>query len=156
MDLSNIMKSTKPTIIKAASLLHHRAMADKNNARLQPPPGMAEPQKAVWNQLVENLPSDWFAAEQTPQLVAYAGHCVRLEKIETSLATLDPIQDITVYDKLVKLAAGESAKIAMHSRSFRLTVQSRLKAETAFGRAGGAASAAAASKRPWDVDGLLA
>lgn len=142
--------------IKSPSLLHFRAMADKKNPRLQPPPGMAAPQKAIWFLTVDNMPSDWFTLEQTPQLVAYCGHVARLEQIETALTKLDPIDDIAVFDKLTKLAAGESAKIAMHSRAFRLTVQSRLKAETAFGRAGGAASAAAASKKPWDTEGLLA
>jgi hypothetical protein len=142
--------------IKSPSLLHFRGMEDKKNPRLQPPPGMAEPQKAIWFMTVDNLPSDWFAIEQTPQLTAYCGHCVRLGQIEAALSGLDPLENLVEFDKLVKLAAGESAKIAMHSRSMRLTVQSRLKAETAFGRAGGAASAAAASKKPWDTEGLLA
>lgn len=128
---------------KQPNLMHFRAMADKI-PRLQPPAVMPATQQAIWHQTVDNLPSDWFAAEQVPMLTAYCEHCARKAQIENALSGLDPVQDLDVFDKLTKLAAGESAKIAMFARSMRLTQQSRLKAETASSRGLGAASAARA------------
>lgn len=141
---------------KQPSLMHFRGMEDKKNPRLQPPTTLSAAQKIIWTQTVSNLPSDWFSLEQVPMLTAYCGHVARAAQIEGALAGLDPLVDLVQFDKLSKLAAGESAKIAMFARSMRLTQQSRMKAETAQSRGAGAASAAAASKRPWDRGGLIA
>jgi transposase InsO family protein len=70
----------------------------------------------VWHQTVNALPSSWFAAEHSAVLVSYCNHVTRAAQIEAALATLDPLADLNEFDKLSKLAAGESAKIAMHAR----------------------------------------
>lgn len=137
------------------TLTHFRAMADLKKPRLQPPTTMTAAQQIVWHQTVDNLPDDWFAAEHIPMLTAYVGHVARAAQIEAALQTLDPLADLEQFDKLTKLAAGESAKIAMHARAMRLTQQARLKAETAHSRGAGAASAAACAHKPWDTE-LLA
>lgn len=131
------------TTVKQPNLMHFRAMADKKNPRLQPPPELGTAQQAIWHQTVDSLPSDWFAPEQTPILVAYCNHATRLQQLEQAMASLaDPTgDDLPVFSCLAKLAAIESSKIAMHARSMRLTQQSRLKAETASSRGLGAASA---------------
>ena len=149
MELFHIMKT-----FKQPTLTHFRAMADKI-PRLQPPAHLSDAQKLVWHQTVDHLPSDWFAVEQVPMLTAYCEHVARKAQIESALSGLDPLADLEQFDKLTKLAAGESAKLAMFARSMRLTQQSRLKAETAQSRGAGAASAAAVG-RPWDEMGLLA
>jgi hypothetical protein len=138
------------------SLLSHRAMATRKAARLQPPSGITEDQHAIWNMTVQSLPPDWFATEQMPILTAYCRHVCRADQLEAALAQLDPIKDQDAYDKLTKLAAGESAKIAMHARSMRLTQQARYKAETAHGHAGAAAWAASRKHDDDDPEGLLA
>jgi len=127
--------------MKKPSLLHFKAMTDRATPRLQPPESLNDAQRVIWHQTVDNLPADWFSLEQTPMLIAYCGHVARAAKIEVALAGLDPLRDLDQFDKLAKLAALESAKIAMHARSMRLTQQSRLKAETASSRGLGAASA---------------
>lgn len=139
-------------MVKQPNLMHFKAMADKKNARIQPPTTLSDAQKAIWRQTVDALPSDWFATEQTPMLSAYCGHVARLAQIEAALATLDPLVNLAEFDKLAKLAGLESAKIAMHARSMRLTQQSRLKAETAQSRGAGAASAGRVGRKPWDDD----
>lgn len=140
---------------RTQTLLHARAMLSRNYARLQPPPGTSDAQAIVWHITVDSLPADWFAVEQTPLLQAYCRHVCRADQIEAALAGLDPVNDLDVFDKLTKLAAGESAKIAMHARSMRLTQQARFKAETAHGRAGAAAGVAFAFNDDDDF-GLLA
>lgn len=127
--------------MKKPSLPFLRAVADRQKPRIQPPESLNDAQKVIWRQAVDNLPADWFAVEQTPMLVAYCQHVARAAQIEVALSTLDPLASLDVFDKLAKLAALESAKIAMHARSMRLTQQSRLKAETASSRGLGAASA---------------
>ena len=134
-------------------LLHAKAMQDLSKQRLQPPHDLPEAQRLVWHETVDFLPSNWFSREQSALLVAYTNHVVRLRKIETALNDLDPVNDIEVFDKLSRLAAGESAKLLAHGRAMRLTVQSRLKAETAHGHAGAAAGAAMVFD---DFDELLA
>ena len=79
------------------------------------------------------LPSDWFTRKQSALLVAYTNHVVRLAKIEAALNDLDPVKDIEIFNTLSRLAAGEWAKLLAHGRAMRLTVQSKLKAETAHG-----------------------
>ena len=136
------------------SLLHARAMMARKDARLQPPLGTPDAQALVWSLTVDNLPAEWFASEQIPLLQAYCRHVCRANQIEAALSGLDPLQDLETFDKLTKLAAGESAKIAMHARSMRLTQQARFKAETAHGHAVAAAGVAAMEFD--DFDGLLA
>ena len=135
--------------MKQPNRMHFAAMADKGR-RIQPPQTMSAAGQLVWHQTVDALPSSWFAAEHSAMLTAYCGHCVRFNQIEAALSGLDCLADLEQFDKLAKLAAGESAKIAMHARAMRLTQQSRLKAETASSRGLGAASAASASKKPWE------
>lgn len=122
-------------------LMHFRGMQDIKNPRLQPPDSLNDAQKLVWHQTVDALPSDWFTTEQTAIICAYCCHVVRFAQIEAALASLDPVKDLDVFDKLAKLAGNESAKLASHARAMRLTQQSRLKAETAHSRGAGAASA---------------
>lgn len=129
------------TTVKQPSRMHFKAMVDAKNPRLQPPPELGAAQTLIWRQTVDALPSDWFAPEQAPLLSAYCGHVARLKQIEAALAGLHPLENLEQFDKLSKLAAGESAKILAHGRSMRLTQQSRLKAETAASRGLGAASA---------------
>jgi len=77
------------------------------------------------------------------------------DQIKFALAGLDPVKGLEQFDKLTKLATGESAKIKMHSSAMRLKQQARTKAETAHGR--GWAAAGAARIGDWDEgDGLLA
>ena len=140
---------------KQPSRLHFAMLADKKTPRIKPPATLSDAQRAVWKQTVDALPSDWFAAEQTPLLAAYCGHVARLAQIELALATLDPLIDLAAFDRLAKLAAGESAKIAMHARSMRLTQQSRLKAETASSRGLGAASADRVGAKPWETSAKM-
>jgi len=146
MEKFHIMK-----LVKQPNRMHFEAMADRKIARMKPPVELGTAQKLIWKQTVDALPSDWFAPEQTPMLSAYCGHCARLAQIEAALSTLDPLIDLAPFDKLAKLAAGESAKIAMHARSMRLTQQSRLKAETASSRGLGAASAGRVGAKPWET-----
>ena len=49
-------------------------------------------------------------------LVSYCNYVTRAAQIEAALANLDPLADLNKFDKLSKLAAGESAKIAMDAR----------------------------------------
>ncbi len=129
--------------VKSPNLMHFRAMADKKNPRIQPPVDLGAAQQLIWHQTVDSLPSDWFGVEQVPILTAYCNHAARLAQLEQAIAGLaDPMgDDLAVFSCLSKLASGESAKVAMHARSMRLTQQSRLKAETASSRGLGAASA---------------
>jgi hypothetical protein len=140
----------KVTQHKQPSRMHFAAMADKS-PRIQPPSSLSAASQLVWHQTVDALPSSWFAIEHIAMLTAYCGHVSRLNQIEAALSKLDPLENLEQFDKLAKLAAGESAKIAMHARSMRLTQQSRLKAETASSRGLGAASAAAAPRKPWET-----
>ena len=136
---------------------HWKALAEVATPRLQPPEHLTAAQKAAWHTTVDSLPPDWFSVEQTPLLTAYVGHIARAEQIEQALAGLDPLQDLEQFDRLTKLAAGESAKIAMHARGMRLTVQSRLKPDAAFTQATAAAGVAhiGATKSPY-FDDLIA
>jgi len=134
--------------------LHAKAMQDLSKQRLQPPNDLPEAQRLVWHETVDFLPPDWFAREQIPLLIAYVNHVVRLAKLEAALCDLHPVKDVELFDKLSRLAAGESGKLLAHGRAMRLTVQSRLKAETAHGHAGAAAHAAGTEFD--DLDELLA
>jgi len=137
-------------IYKQPSRLQHDAVAAGRNPRLQPPRGTPDAIALVWSQTVDSLPAEWFAAEQTPLLLTYCRHVARSNLIEAALCGLDPLQDLDQFDRLTKLAAGESAKILAHGRALRLTVQSRLKAETAHAHGSAAAWASGASRRPWE------
>ena len=81
--------------------------------------------------------------------------CAGQIRLSLPLRGVDPVQDLEEIDKLIKLAVGESAKIATHSHAMGLTQQARIKAETAHWRRWAAAGAALIGD--WDDgDGLLA
>ena len=103
-------------------------------ARLQPPATLTPAQANVWRNVVSAMTATWFTPEHVVLLVAYCRHAVRADDIELALAALR-VQD-EGFAALAKLAANETAKLAMLARSMRLTHQSRLKAETAASRAG--------------------
>ena len=135
----------------AASLLKTRAVAKQNDPRLQPPATLPQAQSAIWRLTVNSLAPEWFSQEQTPILTSYCHHVVRASQLESALAELDPLEDLDQFERLSRLAGLESAKIAMHARSMRLTQQSRLKAETAHGRGEAAAAAHRLSEPECDL-----
>lgn len=119
----------------AASLTIATPLIRPAGTRLQPPATLTLPQVNVWRNVVSAMPATWFTPEHVVLLVAYCRHAVRADDIELALADL-PVRD-EGFAALAKLAANETAKLAMLARSMRLTHQSRLKAETAASRAGG-------------------
>jgi hypothetical protein len=100
MERFHIMK-----IIKQPNRMHFAAMADKGR-RIQPPQTMSAAGQLVWHEVVDSLPSNWFAIEHAAMLTAYCGHVSRLNQIEAALSTLDPLENLEQFDKLSKLAAG--------------------------------------------------
>ena len=120
--------------------------------RLPVPQDMAPEPAEVWRTTTAALPPDWFTPEHGPLLALYCRHIARAGQIERVISGLDPLADLAAFDRLVKLAALESAKAAMHARAMRLTHQSRLKAETAASRAGRAGPRGIEALRGLDHD----
>ena len=117
----------------------HQALAEHKLARLEPPVDLPDEQRQIWNETVNALPADWFATEHIQMLKLYCQHLYRAAKLEAALSRVDPLMQLNDYEKLVKLAGLESAKVLSLARAMRLTQQSRLKPETAANRSAAAA-----------------
>jgi hypothetical protein len=102
--------------------------------RLAPPPTLSAAEREVWRSTTDALPPDWFAADNAPLLERFCVHVVRARCLEAAVRETDPANDLARYAKLTRLSGEETGRMLAVARSLRLTLQARLKAETAATR----------------------
>jgi hypothetical protein len=120
--------------------------------RPSPPHTLSDRQRALWVQIVSAKPSDWFAQDSLPMLVALVAHVETFELVEREFRGADDLSTVDKLlwmDRLSKLRERESRAIASLSTKLRLTNQSRYTpkaANTAAGRRQGGPA-------PWETKG---
>ena len=109
------------------------------------PDGLSPAEAALWREVVDSKPADWFGDDSAPVLKEYvraAVMCDRLaEEIETALAG-----DAKGLTKLLEARDRESRRTANLATKLRLTQQSRYTPQAAA-----TADRKAAGKRPWSA-----
>lgn len=102
-------------------------------SRLPAPSGLTPTQAAIWRDVVDVLPADYFGHEQAPQLVTYCRHAALASDLAQRLATLDPLAE--GWAKLSAAQVSHSKAALAYARSLRLTMQSRVQPDTAGNKA---------------------
>jgi hypothetical protein len=110
-------------------------------ARPEPPTDLTDEQADEWRAIVSRMPSDWFPRETHPVLAELCFYIVRARDLRKKLGAdgLEPALDTLLSDQHDKAAA----KILAHSRSMRLTQQSRYDKTKTTGNA-------TQKRRPWE------
>ena len=132
--------------------------------REPPPPTLNAAEAAIWVEVVERLPIDWFTSENKPLLKEYCRHighsdalAVDIEKVRARLVELEAgslaeterrkaIRRATgEYHALLRLQAFQSERIGNLATKLRLSQQSRLPAPKATPKA----DHVPAGPKPW-------
>ena len=87
------------------------------------PPEFTEAQQAVWREIVDSQPADWFTPASLPLLAQYCRHTCHAGELGQQLRDLHPDQQ-KVRAKLLTLQKQESAAMIALARSLRLSQQS--------------------------------
>ena len=135
--------------------------------REPPPPTLNLAEAAIWREIVERLPSDWFTAENRPllkELCRHIGHADALSadvaQVRATLAELAQSADddsgaearrkavnkaTSNYHALLRLHAFQTERIGNLATKLRLSQQARLPP----GKATPKADALPAGPKPW-------
>jgi len=111
--------------------------------RLMPPPDLAVEARAVWVQVVNSMPADWFMDRDKPILAQLCRHTVESQRVSQLIEQLCGSEefDVKSYDKLLQMQERESRAIASLSTKLRLTPQST--------RSDGKGKDVKGVKKPW-------
>lgn len=119
--------------------------------RLQPPLHVSEAERAVWLQVVNDLPADTFTPTHEPLLELYCRHVVNARILADETANFqrewlaDP-DGLKRYDRLLAMAERESRAASAIATRLRITRQS-VYASTAGRRQENAKR----SHKPWEL-----
>lgn len=128
-----------------ASLSVVRASPD---ARIAPPAGLDHDEIALWREVVNTKPADWFADDSAPLLKEYvraAVMCDRLDmQIKAAIAGDDPAETAALVKGYLDMRDKESKRTLSIATKLRLTQQSRYTPQAAA-----TANKKASGARPW-------
>lgn len=136
----------------AASLAIVPSLPD---SRPEPPAGLSEAEAALWVEIVDSKPSDWFGADSAPLLTEYVRAVVMCDRLAVLLdraleASGSPPDDdaprLPRVDDLLVARDRESRRATTIATKLRLTQQSRYTPQAAS-----TASRKAGGKRPWQT-----
>lgn len=89
------------------------------------PYDLTDEQSAEWWAVVNRLPADWFPRETHAMLADYCRHVVKSRRISQLVAEAEKGDeiDVTVLDKLYKMAERESRAISSLATRMRMSQQ---------------------------------
>lgn len=98
--------------------------------RPEPAEGLSEQERAVWREVADSMPPDWFGSEHLRILRAYCRHTVRADQIQDAVAQAIEVgmncdDQIAKVDKLSRMAERESRAALALARSMRITHQAQ-------------------------------
>lgn len=124
-------------------------------ARPQPPDSLTTDQSAVWRDVVERLPANWFPRETLELLAAYCRHVLShrflsslVDAVERKgAAGLSTDDDLAAFNKALAMRDREAKAMIATARALRITKASQTRPETAYRAAAGNPAGA---RRPWE------
>lgn len=108
------------------------------------PEDLSEVERALWVEIVESKPADWFGADSRPILKEYVRATVACDRLAEKVNKALEGSDVRETKVLLDLRDREARRVASLATKLRLTQQSRYGARSAA-----RADARAPGKRPW-------
>jgi hypothetical protein len=109
---------------------------DERPEFVQPPETLGEAQKAIWLDLVQSLPDDWFTDSHTGSLERYCNQLIMAREVDALLDEMRLIprvdRDWSKYWQLADKQIEQTNTIHRLLRSMRLTQQSTFDATKRF------------------------
>lgn len=120
--------------------------------RTPPPPNLTATEADIWRSVVLAKPASWFCDDTIPVLSQYCRHVATADLVAKLIHAIDPETlkgeaGLEHLERLLVLRDRESKIIVRLATSMRLTLQSRLKAETAHTQA----SKIGGAQKPWQA-----
>ena len=119
--------------------------------RMEPPDELWRDEEcAVWRQVVEALPADWFSPADAPLLVQYCRHVVQARRVAQLIRQMEHTSaplDLDAWTRLMRAQDAQSAAVARLATKMRLSQQSRYGARAAHT----AARRGTRGKAPWET-----
>lgn len=110
----------------------------------EPPADLAESERALWREIVESKPLDWFGPDSLPVLKEYVRAVSMCDHLSTVVKGVFRGGDIDEMKKALDMRDKEARRAASLATKMRLTQQSRYGARSAE-----RADRQASGKRPW-------
>ena len=112
--------------------------------RLQPPEELEVEARAVWMEVVNALPADWFRPEAIEVLVMYCRHAVTARRVADLIKRLEAQDefDVQEYDRLLKMQEREGRALSSLATRLRITPQATRDSKSKKPNQ---------VKRPWEV-----
>lgn len=111
----------------------------------EPPADLTEDQAALWREVVESKPSDWFGPDSLPVLKEYVRAATTCDRLAVVVErALEEGSD--GLPKLLEMRDREAKRVAVLATKLRLTQQSRYTPKAA-----GTADRKAGGARPWSA-----
>ena len=124
-----------------ASLSVVRASPD---SRLAPAYGLDEAEIALWRDVVNTKPAEWFADDSAPLLKEYVRAAVMCDQLDIQVKAAMAGDDAGMVKTLLDMRDKESKRVLSIATKLRLTQQSRYTPQAAS-----TADKKASGARPW-------
>lgn len=121
--------------------------------RLKAPPSLTDAQRAIWQQVVNAKPAEWFGPEQIPLLEGYCRHAVNAAVLAQEIDGCDPawLKDddgLRRHERLLAMHEREVRAASSLATRLRMTNQAITDTET-FGQK---ARRRASTTKPWQAE----
>lgn len=134
----------------------------KIDRKIEPPSGFTFEEKAVWQEVADSKPADWFTKDTIILLETYCRAVIRIRWLEAQMKKLGKAvqsaaddDDLKIamnhYDKVVKWWDVTSRNLQSLATKMRLTQQARTDSRVA---ANASRKIPVAAKQPWVVEDL--
>lgn len=113
--------------------------------RPEPPEDLTPEQAAVWSEVVNRLPADWFPAETWPLLAQYCRHVMAARAIASMIERLQSSDAFNIedFDALLRMQEREGRALSSLATRMRITQQSTYSARKSSG--------STKNRKPWEV-----
>ena len=93
--------------------------------RPKPPGELTPEQSAIWREVVNSMPADWFPRETLGLLSQYCRHAVSARRVAQLIASAESDSDFDVegYDRLLKMQEREGRAMSSLATRMRITQQ---------------------------------
>lgn len=91
--------------------------------RHPPPEEMSEEQALIWCEIINKMPSDYFAVQNLPLLSQYCRHSVQSRRIDAMIEKYLAEEEVTPlgYDLLLKMQGRETACLCSLATKMRIS-----------------------------------
>lgn len=114
-------------------------------AHITVPNGLSAAEAALWREVVDSKPAEWFGPDSAPLLVEYVRAKITCDQLDELVKKALGADDSQATEAALRARDREAKRLAMLGTKLRLTQQSRYTPQAAA-----TANKRAGMRRPWE------